>query len=91
VKPSITTAAEAWHEAVARRKEQNYLNREETMEFAYSPSTFAVGCRHDDAKRFRVFNVRYPMYGNDDGINDWVSVGRALPSGANPKRRPRKP
>jgi hypothetical protein len=45
-------------------------------EFAYSPKTGAVGIRWSEDQIFRVFNIHYPMYGRNDEVNDWVSVGK---------------
>jgi len=78
---NITSKAHARREALARKRDQGGLNYDETMEFAYSPSTFAVGCRHDPETQFRVFNLHYPMYGRNDEVTDWVSVGVARPRG----------
>lgn len=48
------------------------------MEWAYSPSTGAVGMRWVDAdppQTFRVPNIHYPMFGLSEYVTDWVSVG----------------
>lgn len=69
----------AWNarrEALRRKSDQQGLN---DAEFAYSPATGAVGIRWSDDQAFRVFNVNYPMYGRNDEVTDWVSVGKANP------------
>ena len=79
----LKDAAWAKREALARKRDQGGLNPVETLEFAYSPNTGAVGCRsnfqgiHTDGGSFRVFNLNYPMYGRNDEVTDWVSVGIA--------------
>ena len=94
---AIDTSSKARREAVRRLREQRECNRAAKQgpmhEYAYSPSTFAVGIRPFDwsdwsppRDRFRVFNVHYPRYRDDDGIGDWVSVGTDDPS---PARRAR--
>lgn len=50
------------------------------MEWAYSPSTGAVGMRwvesgEETPQPFRVPNVNYPMHGQSERVSDWVSVG----------------
>lgn len=66
---------DAKREAIRRKRENSGLNRDDTTEFAYSPSTGAVGIRNWDGDVFRVFNVDYPMYGKSAEVVDWVSVG----------------
>jgi hypothetical protein len=74
-------------EAIRRRNDQDNNNAEEDMEFAYSPSTGAVGCRLHGGARFGVFNVNYPMYGKSEMVADWISVGVARAIGERGKRR----
>lgn len=78
------TALEAKQEAIQSREDQSFLNFADAegscFEFAYSPSTFAVGIRSTNAKgehdgNFRIFNINYPMYERDDEVKDWISVG----------------
>ena len=71
----IESAAQAKREAVARLRDNRRINE---LEFAYSPSTLAVGCRWDDCFPFRVFNTGYPMYQRSEEVQDWVSVGKGL-------------
>ena len=79
------TVKEARLEAVQCRDEQSYLNLADShgscFEYAYSPAHFTVGIRNTDALdnadgNFRIFNINYPMYGRDDEVTDWVSVGK---------------
>jgi hypothetical protein len=89
---TLNSAASARREALSCRNAQRKHNREVGQgamhEYAYSPATFAVGIRpHDwriwpDAnrrERFNVHNIYYPRYRDDDGVNDWVSVGTDAP------------
>ena len=69
------TASQAEREALARLRENRRIN---DAEFAYSPSTGAVGIRWFEESIFRVFNVRYPMYGRSEDVRDWVSVGKGI-------------
>lgn len=80
----FNTALSAKQEAIQRRDDQSFLNFADAegscFEYAYSPSTFAVGIRSTNAKGehdgiFRIFNIDYPMYGQDEKVTDWVSVG----------------
>jgi hypothetical protein len=66
-------ARQARIEAQARLRDNRRIN---DAEFAYSPSTGAVGLRWIVESPFRVFNVRYPMYGESKQVQDWVSVGK---------------
>lgn len=82
VRDRITSSKAARLEAAARLREQHGLNTEPGLvECAYSPSTFAVGMRWvfdgEPYGPFRVFNIHYPMYGHNDEVRDWVSVGVA--------------
>lgn len=72
---SIANAENAKREAMAALRDNRRINN---CEFAYSPSTFAVGIRNWDGDTFRVFNVKYPMYGKDEEVRDWVSVGKGI-------------
>jgi hypothetical protein len=72
---SIASADDAKREALARLRD-NRLNND--AEFAYSPTTCAVGIRWDEFESFRVFNRYYPMYGYSARVTDWVSVGKGL-------------
>lgn len=65
-----------------RRTENNYLNREECCEWAYSPKYNTVGMRWDPTTSFRIINIYYPMFGQSDKVTDWVSVGVSLPKKA---------
>lgn len=67
---------EAEATAIQRRKDNSNLNFNDETEYAFSPSTFAVGMRNWPGEPFRVFNVNYPMYGKSDQVQDWVSVGQ---------------
>lgn len=69
----IQSAEMAKREAERRLRDNRKLN---DAEFGYSPGTLAVGIRWDDTKPFRVFNEHYPMYGCDERVTDWVSVGK---------------
>ena len=69
----IFDARQARIEAQARLRDNRRIN---DAEFAYSPSTGAVGIRWSIESLFRVFNVRYPMYGESEQVQDWVSVGK---------------
>ena len=63
----------------AQREAKAILNanrRINDAEFAYSPTTGAVGIRWDESQIFRVFNVHYPMYKRSEDVTDWVSVGK---------------
>lgn len=62
-------------EAKRRLQDNRKLNN---AEFAYSPSTQAVGVRWDEDSIFRVFNISYPMYGKSEQVTDWISVGRGI-------------
>lgn len=62
-------------EALARLRDNRSVN---DSEYAYSPSTQAVGVRHSEGQIFRVFNVGYPMYGRNKEVTDWVSVGKGM-------------
>lgn len=81
-----TIARIAEREAKARLRDNRRWN---DCEFAYSPSTGAVGCRWNDETetsesfhlQYRIFNVNYPMYGRGDDVHDWVSVGRGINRG----------
>lgn len=66
-------AEEAKREAQSCLKDNERIN---DAEFAYSPSTGAVGIRWPGDTYFRVFNVRYPMYGRSEEVKDWISVGK---------------
>ena len=68
-------AWDAKAEAEKRRRMNCGLNFDDTTEFAYSPSTGALGIRNFDTDEYRVFNVNYPMYGRSSEVSDWVSVG----------------
>lgn len=77
-----TIAKEACQRAMRRRRENNGLNNGERAEFAYSPSTGAVGMRwtREDGTAepndpFRVFNYNDPMWGRSEFVTDWKSVG----------------
>lgn len=70
---TITSAIQAQREAKARLADNRRIN---DAEFAYSPSTFAVGMRWSEDQIFRVFNVHYPMYKRNEDVTDWVSVGK---------------
>ena len=63
----------AQREAKARLNDNRRIN---DAEFAYSPTTGAVGIRWDESQIFRVFNVHYPMYKRSEDVTDWVSVGK---------------
>ena len=80
----LENARQARNEARARLRGQNGLNGVgEGIEFAYSPSTFAVGMRwqfEEGGSGFRVFNIYYPMHGRNDEVMDWVSVGMSTPA-----------
>ena len=65
-------AEQAKREALARLRDNQRIN---DAEFAYSPSTGAVGMRWDESQIFRVFNVNYPMYQQSESVTDWVSIG----------------
>lgn len=69
------TARKAKREAKARLRDNRRIN---DAEFAYSPSTCAVGIRWNESEIFRVFNVHYPMYRKSELVVDWVSVGKGL-------------
>jgi hypothetical protein len=69
------TAAQAKREAMSCLRDNRRIN---DCEFAYSPLTGAVGCRWTEDSIFRVFNVRYPMYGQNEEITDWMSVGKGI-------------
>ena len=71
----IFDANQAKREALSCLKDNRRIN---DAEFAYSPSTGAVGIRWSTAQIFRVFNVRYPMYGQNEDVIDWVSVGKGI-------------
>lgn len=73
--------------ATQRRNLQDYCNLVEDFEFAYSPSTGAVGIRNYEGDTFRVFNEGYPMYGNSEQVKDWVSVGCSRAIGERGPRR----
>jgi hypothetical protein len=68
-------AQQAKREALARLKDNEPIN---DAEFAYSPSTGAVGIRWSERNMFRVFNIHYPMYGYSECVTDWVSVGKGV-------------
>lgn len=76
---SATVSRKAELEAKARLRDNRRIN---DAEFAFSPSTGAVGIRwyatnQDGSEHpFRVFNVNYPMYGKSEFVTDWVSVGK---------------
>jgi hypothetical protein len=70
---TITTATQAQREAKARLADNRRIN---DAEFAYSPSTCAVGMRWSEDQIFLVFNVHYPMYKRNEDVTDWVSVGK---------------
>lgn len=67
------TSKQAKAEAKARLRDNHKIN---DAEFAYSPSTQAVGMRWREDTYFRVFNVCYPMYGRSDEVTDWHPVGK---------------
>jgi hypothetical protein len=64
---------DAQAEANARLKENQSIN---DAEFAYSPRYNTVGIRWDESHPFRIFNIRYPMYGYSAYVSDWISVGK---------------
>jgi hypothetical protein len=66
-------STQARREALARLRDNRRIN---DAEFAYSPSTGAVGIRWRMDTIFRVFNVHYPMYKRSEEVTDWVSVGK---------------
>jgi hypothetical protein len=68
----------AKREAKARLRDSCAIN---DAEFAYSPTTSAVGIRWESSEPFRVFNVNYPMYRRSDEVADWVSVGKGQHAG----------
>jgi hypothetical protein len=82
-------AKKTWAEREARKRLrwQSGLNPgADQIEYAFSPSTQAVGMRqvNEDLgwvsdRGFRVFNIHYPMYGKAWLVSDWVSVGVTLP------------
>jgi hypothetical protein len=91
------TPAKARRLAIVNRNEQRRCNREARQEaiheHAYSPSTCAIGIRPADwsefvppREKFRVHNVFYPRYRDDDGVGDWQSVGTDCPRGNGPRR-----
>lgn len=65
----------ALREAKARLQDNRRIN---DAEFAYSPSTQAVGMRWHESQMFRVFNTQYPMYKRSEEVVDWVSVGKGI-------------
>ena len=67
------TGEQAKREAMARLRDNRRIN---DAEFAYSPSTGAVGIGWYESGMFRVFNVNYPMYKRSEVVSDWVSVGK---------------
>ena len=67
------TNVDAKREALARLRDNQRIN---DAEFAYSPSTGAVGIRWEESQMFRVFSIHYPMYGYSACVRDWVSVGK---------------
>jgi hypothetical protein len=69
----LKTAKQAMREALSRLRDNRRINN---AEFAYSPSTCAVGIRWDESQIFLVFNVHYPMYRRSEEVTDWVSVGK---------------
>jgi hypothetical protein len=71
------TSAQAKQEAISCLRDNRRIN---DAEFAYSPSTGSVGIRWHVESIFRVFNVRYPMYGQSEDVTDWVSVGKGTKS-----------
>lgn len=71
--PLNFTGEQAKHEAISCLRDNRRINN---AEFAYSPSTGAVGSRWSADQVFRVFNIRYPMYGQNEEVTDWVSVGK---------------
>jgi hypothetical protein len=68
----------AEREAKSRLRDNYKIN---DAEFAYSPSTGAVGIRWDESQIFRVFNIYYPMYHRSEEVTDWVSVGKGTYAG----------
>lgn len=48
-------------------------------EYAYSPSTGAVGMRWEPDGTFKIDNIYYPHHGDNESVTDWVSVGCARP------------
>jgi hypothetical protein len=68
----LTLAKQAEREARSCLRDNQRIN---DAEFAYSPSTGAVGIRWHESQLFRVFNIHYPMYGKNEDVTDWVSVG----------------
>lgn len=71
-------------EAMSCRRDDNRLNTADCLiEFAYSPEHNTVGCRWREPGVepgiFRIFNVNYPLFGHNERVTDWVSVGVCLP------------
>ena len=73
------TTEQAKREALSVLRDNRRLN---DSEYAYSPSTGAVGMRwpgmllSPSDEIFRVFNTHYPMYKRNEEVTDWVSVGK---------------
>ena len=78
---SIASAARL--HATHRKNENNFLNPPGGQcEWAYSPSTGAVGMREATTGErgvFRVCNTYDSMYGRAELVTDWVSVGDEKP------------
>lgn len=76
-------------ERIARRRlalQNECGERGAGIEWAYSPSTGAVGMRGDASEAFRIPNVRYPMFGRAELVADWVSVGISGPPATHSRR-----
>jgi len=86
---NIRSAKEARAVARLERSLNNFLNAPGSQqEYAYSPSTWAVGFRWQFWREagpdhplypFRICNIHYPMFGRANEVTDWVSVGDTLP------------
>ena len=67
-----------FHARAEARRRLSWDRKLNSLEWAYSPSTGAVGERWEDGNPFRICNVNYPMYGRADEVTDWVSVGKGI-------------
>lgn len=80
----MSIESKARTEAIARKTDNDRNNPPGGQcEWAYSPSTGAVGMREAETVcgrgAFRIINIHYPMYGKAHLVADWVSVGDEKP------------
>lgn len=79
----MDTATKARREAISRLRDNSNLNPlGGQCEWAYSPSTGAVGMREAELHNrghYRIINTGYPMYGKAHLVTDWISVGEEKP------------